>query len=142
LSAVAIELDALGDTQSLWEAWLADVSRRAHVDASRLDEELPNWRALLERFAADHAPVYLRPSARATAALRRLQSDGVHIGVFSDAPEELARIAVAHLGAARRIEALEAGAGARERLLERLGPGTRVVTTLGELLGLRPESAR
>jgi len=133
LSAVALELDGvLGDTRPLWEAWLADVSRRAHVDAGSLDEELPNWRALLERFAEDHAPVYLQPSARATAALRRLQRDGVRIGVFSEAPEELARIAVAHLGASRRIAALESGPGALERLLARL-PGARVVRTLAEL---------
>ena len=112
VAAVAIELDAvLGDTRPLYDAWLEDVSRRAHVDPDRLDEELPNWRVLLERFAEDHAPVYLRPSAPATAALRRLQADGVRIGVFTDAPDELARVAVAHLGAARRIEALEAGPG-------------------------------
>jgi hypothetical protein len=47
--------------------------------------------------------------------------------VFTDAPEPLARIAVAQLGADRRIEALETGAGALERLLERLGPDTLVV---------------
>jgi phosphoglycolate phosphatase-like HAD superfamily hydrolase len=134
MTAVALELDGvLGDTRPLWEAWLADVSRRAHVDPARLDEELPNWRALLERFAEDRAPVYLRPSARATSALRRLQAAGVRIGVFTDAPEELARIAVAHLGAARRIEALESGPGASERLLARLGPETRVVRSLADL---------
>jgi phosphoglycolate phosphatase-like HAD superfamily hydrolase len=130
---IAIELDGvLGDTRPLWEAWLADVSRRAHVDPSRLDEELPNWRALLERFAEDHAPVYLRPSARATAALRRLQAAGVRIGVFTDAPEELARTAVAHLGAARRIDVLEAGPGSLERLLERM-PEARVVRDVDAL---------
>jgi phosphoglycolate phosphatase-like HAD superfamily hydrolase len=134
VAAVAVELDGvLGDTRALWEAWLEDVSRRAHVDPSRLDEELPNWRALLERFAADHAPVYLRPSASATAALRRLQADGVRIGVFTDAPVELAQIAVAHLGAARRIEALEAGPGALERLLVRLGPDARVARSVADL---------
>ncbi len=132
--AVAIDLDGvLGDTGPLWEAWLVDVSRRAHVDRDRLDEELPNWRALLERFAEDHAPVYLRPSAPVTAALRRLQAEGVRIGVFTGAPEELARTALAHLGAARRIEALEAGPGALERLLARLGPGTRVARTPADL---------
>ncbi len=134
MKAVAIDLDGvLGDTGPLWEAWLVDVSRRAHVDPSRLDEELPNWRSLLERFAEDHAPVYLRPSAPATAALRRLQAAGVRIGVYTSAPEELARTAVAHLGAARRIEALEAGPGALERLLEQLGPGARVARTLADL---------
>jgi phosphoglycolate phosphatase-like HAD superfamily hydrolase len=132
--AVAIELDGvLGDTRPLWDAWLEDVSRRAHVDPERLDEELPNWRVLLERFAEDHAPVYLRPNARAAAGLRRLQADGARVGVFTDAPEELARIALAQLGAARRIEAFEAGPGALERLLARLGPDTRVVRSLDEL---------
>jgi phosphoglycolate phosphatase-like HAD superfamily hydrolase len=134
MTALAIDLDAvLGDTSPLWDAWLEDVSRRAQVDPARLDEELPNWRALLTRFAEDRAPVYLRPNAQATAALRRLQAEGVRLGVFTDAPEELARIAVAHLGAARRIEALEAGPGSLDRLLERLGPGARVVRTLAEL---------
>jgi phosphoglycolate phosphatase-like HAD superfamily hydrolase len=131
--AVAIELDGvLGDTRPLYDAWLADVSRRAHVDPERLDEELPNWRLLLERFAEDHAPVFLRPSAPATAALRRLQADGVRIGVFTDAPEELARVAAAHLGATRRIEVLEAGPGALDRLLDRLGPETRTIRSLAE----------
>jgi phosphoglycolate phosphatase-like HAD superfamily hydrolase len=134
VTSVAIELDGvLGDTRPLWEAWLEDVSRRAHVDPERLDEELPNWRVLLERFAEDHAPVYLRPNARAAAALRRLQADGPRLGVFTDAPEELARIALAQLGAARRIEAFEAGPGALDRLLARLGPDTRVVRSLDEL---------
>jgi phosphoglycolate phosphatase-like HAD superfamily hydrolase len=134
MSAVAIDLDAvLGDTRPLYEAWLADVARRAQVDPDRLDEELPNWRVLLQRFAEDHAPVYLRPSAPATAALRRLQTDGVRIGVFTAAPEELARIAVAHLGAGRRVDALAAGPGALERLLAELGPGTRTIRSLADL---------
>jgi len=132
--AVALELDGvLGDTQPLWEAWLADVARRAHIDPARLDEELPNWRSLLERFAEDRAPVFLRPNARATAALRRLQAEGIRLGAFTDAPEELARIALAHLGAARRIDALEAGPGALDRLLARLGPDARVARTIDEL---------
>ena len=135
MTALALDLDGvLGDTKPLWEAFLTDVSRRAHVDPERLEEELPNWRALLERFAEDHAPVYLRPSAPATAALRRLQEDGVRVGVFTDAPEELARVALAHLGGARRVEALEAGPGALDRLLI-LMPGARVVHTLAELTG-------
>jgi phosphoglycolate phosphatase-like HAD superfamily hydrolase len=134
MTAVAIDLDGvLGDTGPLYDAWLEDVSRRAQIDPARLDEDLPNWRALLERFVEDHAPVYLRPNAAATAALRRLQAEGVRIGVFTDAPEELARTAVAHLGAARRIEALEAGPGALERLLVRLGPGTQVARSLADL---------
>ncbi len=134
MASVAIELDGvLGDTRPLYDAWLEDVSRRAHVDPERLDEQLPNWRVLLERFAEDHAPVYLRPSAPATAALRRLQGEGVRVGVFTDAPEELARIAASHLGATRRIEVLEAGPGALERVLLLLGPDTRVVRSLADL---------
>jgi phosphoglycolate phosphatase-like HAD superfamily hydrolase len=134
MTALAIDLDAvLGDTRPLWNAWLEDASRRAHVDPERLDEQLPNWRALLTRFAEDRAPVYLRPNAHAAGALRRLQAEGVRLGVFTDAPEELARIAVSQLGAARRIDALEAGPGALERLLARLGPEARVVRTLAEL---------
>jgi phosphoglycolate phosphatase-like HAD superfamily hydrolase len=134
MASVAIELDGvLGDTRPLYDAWLEDVSRRAHVDPQRLDEELPNWRVLLERFAEDHAPVYLRPSAPATAVLRRLQGEGVRVGVFTDAPEELARIAASHLGATRRIEVLEAGPGALERVLLLLGPDTPVVRSLADL---------
>ena len=134
MTPLAVELDGvIGDTSGLWAAWLEDVSRRAHVDPERLEAELPNWRTLLERFAEDHAPVYLRPNARVAAALRRLQADGVRIGVYTDAPEELARIAIAHLGAARRIEALESGPGALERLLATLGPDTRVVLSVEEL---------
>ena len=132
MKAVALDLQVLGDTAPLWEAFLTDVSRRAHVDPARLEQELPNWRSLLERFAEDHAPVYLRPSAPATAALRRLHGEGVRLGVFTDAPEELARVALAHLAGTRRIEALEAGPGALERLLERL-PGARVARSLAEL---------
>jgi phosphoglycolate phosphatase-like HAD superfamily hydrolase len=136
-AAVALELDGvLGDTRPLWDAWLEDVARRAHVDPARLDDELPNWRALLERFAEDHAPVYLRPDARATSALRRLQAGGVRLGAFTDAPEELARIALAHLGAARRIEALETGPGALDRLLARFGPDARVARTVGDLAAI------
>ena len=134
MSALAIDLDSvLGDTRPLFDAWLEDVSRRAQVDPAQLDEQLPNWRAMLERFAEDRAPVYLRPNAQASAALRRLQGEGVRLGVFTDAPEELARIAVSQLGAARRIEALEAGPGSLERLLALLGPNARVVRTVADL---------
>ena len=56
----------------------------------------------------------------------------MRLGVFTDAPEELARVALAHLAGTRRIEALEAGTGALERLLERL-PGARVARSLAEL---------
>ena len=93
MAAVAIELDGvLGDTSGLWNAWLEDVSRRAQIDPDHLDEQLPNWEQLLERFAEDHAPVYLRPSSGATSVLRALQAAGVTIGVFTDRPGSLTNI--------------------------------------------------
>ena len=143
---MALELDGvLGDTRPLWRAWLDDLARRARVDvelpadrtaaADMLDGVVGNWRALLERFAEEHAPVHLRPRAEVNAALRRLGADGVRLGAFTDAPEPLARVAAAQLGVARRLEALEAGPGAEERLLERLGPGARIVRSAAELAG-------
>jgi phosphoglycolate phosphatase-like HAD superfamily hydrolase len=144
VGALALDFDAvLGDTRPLWRAWLEDVVRRARVEvelpedrlaaAGALDGTVGNWPALLERFAEDRAPVHLRPSAEVNAALRRLAGNGVRLGAFTDAPEPLARVAAAQLGVARRLEALEAGADALERLLERLGPATRVVRSRSEL---------
>jgi phosphoglycolate phosphatase-like HAD superfamily hydrolase len=137
VKAVAVDLHALGDTQRLWHDWLADAGRRARVDVGALDEELPNWRRLLERFAEERAPVYLRPDPDANAALRRLAAAGVRIGVFTDAPEELARVALAQLGAARQVTELASGDDALETLLARLGPDTAVVRTRAHLTGLR-----
>ncbi|MDQ2981741.1 MAG: hypothetical protein M3R26_05410 [Actinomycetota bacterium] len=147
MDAFAIDLDgALGDTRPLWRDWVEDVSRRARLEvelpadraeaAALLDGALPNWRDLLERFAEDRAPVYLRPDAAASAALRQLASAGARIGVFTDAPEPLARIALSQLGATRRVDALEAGEGALQRLLDHLGPETRVVRAANELAAL------
>ncbi|HEV8688463.1 MAG TPA: hypothetical protein VGQ84_14370 [Gaiellaceae bacterium] len=154
---VALDLDAaLGDTRPLWEAWLEDAARRyraiAPLDPSGLSDDrgaaaeqldrwaehgVGDWRGPLERFAEDHAPLYLRPDSDANAALRALQARGARLGVFTDAPEALGRVALAQLGAARRLEVAEFGAGARERVLEALGEGTLVVASRGELLGLR-----
>jgi phosphoglycolate phosphatase-like HAD superfamily hydrolase len=133
MTALAIDLDVLGDVGPLWAAWLEDAERRHGVEPERLDEQLPNWPTLLQRYAEDRAPLYLRPNAQVSAALRRLQADGVRLGVFTEAPEELARLALAHLGAARRIEALETGPGALGRLLATLGPEARVVREVAEL---------
>lgn len=154
MSAVALELDGvLGDTRRLWEAWIEDAARRfrpiAELDSTSLPDDrgeaakildswaeagIGDWRAALERFAEDRAPVYLRPDAAVNAVLRSLSADGVRVGVFTDAPEPLARVAAAHLGASRRLDALETGAGALDRLLERLGRDTRIVRSRGELL--------
>jgi phosphoglycolate phosphatase-like HAD superfamily hydrolase len=123
---VALDLDGvLGDTRPLWNAWLEDAARRFRSIAQLDPVALPNdrsaaareldrwaqngigdWRASLARFAEDHAPVYLRPRAPVSAALRRLEAAGARIDVFTDAPEELARVALSHLGAARRVQAL------------------------------------
>jgi phosphoglycolate phosphatase-like HAD superfamily hydrolase len=136
MKAVAISLSALGDTDPLWQDWLDDARRRYRVDANDLDAELPNWRRLLERYAEDRAPVYFRRDADVSATLRRLRAGGVSIGVFTDAPEELARIALSHLGAERHVEFLEAGPGSQQRIAELLGSGTLVLTTRDELLAV------
>jgi phosphoglycolate phosphatase-like HAD superfamily hydrolase len=137
MNAVAVDLAALGDVEPLWRDWLDDAARRFRVDVSALDEQLPNWRQLLERFAEERAPVYFRRDAEVTGALRRLNAAGVRIGVFTEAPEELTRVALSHLGADGRVDTVEAGNGARERLLSRLGDGAVVVQTQDELLALR-----
>ena len=49
---------------------------------------------------------------------------------------ELARVALSHLGATRGVDALEAGPGARARVIERLGEGTTLVSTREELLAV------
>lgn len=147
MSAVAIDLDgALGDTRPLWKAWLASAAEVLEVAPSSLPADrgdaaaeldragAGNWRTLLERFSEDRAPVYLRREAAVSAALRSLEAAGCSVGVFTDAPEQLARVALAQLGATRRIGALESGDGALERLLERLGDGTVVVRTREELM--------
>jgi phosphoglycolate phosphatase-like HAD superfamily hydrolase len=114
---VAIDLDVLGDTRPLWRDWLEDVSRVLDVDglpedrtaaAAELDARgAGNWRTLLERFAEDRAPLYLRPAAEVSAVLRGFQADGTEIVVFTDAPGELARVALRQLGAARRVDRVE-----------------------------------
>lgn len=160
MKAVAVDLDgALGDTRPLWREFLADAARRFASIAPLEPERLPadrsqaaaeldrwaakgvgDWRGALARFAEDRAPVFLRPSAEATAALRVLSAAGYRIGVFTDAPDELARIALSHLGAARRVEAVETGAGARERLLEQLGRDAEVAASRAELVRLSRRS--
>jgi phosphoglycolate phosphatase-like HAD superfamily hydrolase len=146
--AAVVDLDTvLGDTRPLWSAWLDELARRARVELDipadraaavpELDRAVGNWRALLGRFAEDHAAIHLRPHPEVNAALRSLNEDGIRVGAFTDAPAELAHVALAHLGVARRLEAVEAGADALERLLERFGPDTTVVRTREELQELR-----
>jgi phosphoglycolate phosphatase-like HAD superfamily hydrolase len=140
VSALAVELDALADSRGLWDAWLADASRRyasiAGLDAKALpgnraeaaalldewaDHGIGDWRAALARFAEDHAAVHIRRDAGVALALRALAGRGVRLGVFTDAPEPLARVVLAQLGADRRVDAVEAGVDALERLVAALG---------------------
>jgi phosphoglycolate phosphatase-like HAD superfamily hydrolase len=142
---VAIDLDALGDTRRLWNDWVESAGAMLGIDpgslsgdrgeaAAALDRAgAGNWRALLERFCEDRAPAYLRRDAVASAALRGLAGEGRTLGVFTDAPEPLAHVALAQLGAGRRVTAVETGSGALERLLSELGDGALVVRTLDEL---------
>ena len=148
-SALAIDLDAIGDTRPLWTAWLASVRDVLAIDTDALPPDrgeaaaaldasgAGNWRTLLERFSEDHAGAYLRRDAAASAALRSLSAGGVRLGVFTDAPEPLARIALAQLGGERRVSSLESGAGALDRLRATLGADAEIVRTRDDLL-IRP----
>jgi phosphoglycolate phosphatase-like HAD superfamily hydrolase len=138
--SIAIALDALGDTTAIWRDWLSDARRRYRVDVDDLDGELPNWRPLLKRFAEERAPVYLRPDADVSAALRRLRSSGARIAVYAEAPEELARVALSQLGATRRIDLVEAGPGALERVRARLGDDVEVVESRSQLISLEVQT--
>jgi phosphoglycolate phosphatase-like HAD superfamily hydrolase len=145
-SALAIDLDAIGDTRPLWTAWLASVRDVLAIDPDELPPDRAeaaqaldasgagNWRVLLERFSEDHAGAYLRRDAPTSATLQSLSADGIRLGVFTDAPEQLARVALAQLGAARRVSTLESGAGALERLRATLGSDAKVVHTRDDLL--------
>jgi phosphoglycolate phosphatase-like HAD superfamily hydrolase len=149
IRAVAIDLDgALGDTHGLWSDWLISAENvlRVRVDelpsdrgeaATELDRRGGgNWRTLLERFSEDRAPVYLRRDSPVSIALRELAGSGRPIGIFTDAPEGLALVALRQLGARGRISALETGTGALERLLATLGADAVVIRTRAELLDL------
>jgi phosphoglycolate phosphatase-like HAD superfamily hydrolase len=144
VDAVALELDAvLADTRPLWNDWLEDAARRSHVELDIpedraaavpvLDERLGDWRPLLQRFADDRAPVHFRPRAETGARLRAMQAAGVRIGVFTDAPVELAEIALAHVGALRRVVVV----GTLEVVLQDLGQGAVVVRSRDELARLK-----
>jgi phosphoglycolate phosphatase-like HAD superfamily hydrolase len=141
---LALDLDGvLADTRPLWEAWLEDAARRTRVElevpadrevaATVLDEALGDWRPLLARFAADRAPLWIRPRADTNATLRRLTAAGARIGAFSDAPRELAEIALAHAGATRQVEVV----GTLAEVRGALGGEAVVVRSREELAGLR-----
>ena len=144
MQAIALDLDAvLADTRPLWHDWLEDAARRTRVEldvpedreaaAGALDELLGDWRPLLERFAADRGPIHFKPRAETSALLRQLQASGVRIGVFTDAPRELAEVALAHVGAARRIAVF----GSLEAVLRDLGDDALVVRSREQLASLK-----
>ena len=139
---VAVDLDrVLGDTRPLWDAFLADAARRfatiASLDPASIPEDraaassvldawaaggVGDWRRALTRFAEDHAPVHLRPDPAVNAALRALRRRGTRVVVVTDAPAELADVALAHLGLARAVD----------EVVPRPGPA-HVVEDVGEL---------
>jgi phosphoglycolate phosphatase-like HAD superfamily hydrolase len=140
---LALDLDGvLADTRPLWDAWLEDAARRTRVEldvpadreaaAVVLDEALGDWRPLLARFAADRAPLWIRPRADTNAALRRLTAAGARIGAFSDAPRELVDIALAHAGATRQVKIV----GTLAEVQAALGGEAVVVRSREELAGL------
>lgn len=152
-TAVAVALDgALCDTRRIWDDWLTATAGVLGVGPAELPEDrgeagaeldrrgAGNWRTLLARWAEERAPVYVRRDARTSRTLRSLTGAGARIGVFTDAPEPLARVALSHLGLDRRIAALESGPSARERLLALLGGEAVVVETREELLRLEPRT--
>jgi phosphoglycolate phosphatase-like HAD superfamily hydrolase len=136
--SISLDLDAvLVDTGPLWRDWLKDAARRARVSlddlpedrsaaAAVLDERLGDWRPLLERFAADRAPLHFRPRADVGKAVRRLHAAGTHINAYTDAPPELAGLALQHLGIARHVE-----------LVAEPAPGDEIVDSRAQLLGLK-----
>jgi phosphoglycolate phosphatase-like HAD superfamily hydrolase len=154
--SVAINLDTvLGDTRPLWDGWLEEAARRyapiAALDPAALPHDrgpaaaeldrwaqrgIGDWRHALARYAEDHAALHLRPQPGVGAALRELHRAGVRVGVFTDAPDALARVALAQLGALRLTDHVEAGEGALERLLARLGPCAIVVREREQLAQL------
>jgi phosphoglycolate phosphatase-like HAD superfamily hydrolase len=142
--SLAVDLDAvLADTRPVWDAWLEDAARRTRVElavpadreaaAALLDEALGDWRPLLTRFAADRAPLWIRPRAETNAALRRLVTDGARIGAFTDAPRELAELALAHAGATGFVEVV----GALSEVRATLGEDVVVVRSREQLAELR-----
>jgi phosphoglycolate phosphatase-like HAD superfamily hydrolase len=153
---LALDFDAvLADTRPLWREWLEDAARRfrsiAVLEPSVLPEDraeaaalldrwadagVGDWRGALERFAEDRAPLFFRPVPATNAALRRLRAGGAVLGAFSDAPEPLVRVAVAHVGLARELSVVAAGADAERRAVAELGAEARVIRSRDDLLGL------
>jgi phosphoglycolate phosphatase-like HAD superfamily hydrolase len=116
VETLTLDLDAeLGDTMPLWRAWLAESARVLELDdlpgeraaaVAELDRRGGNWRVLLERFAEEHAAVHLRRDGAVNTRLRSFKARNGRVVVVTDAPEELARVALVQLGAARYVDEL------------------------------------
>ena len=82
--------------------------------------------------ALEEAAVTRRGQRSLVSHVRRLKAQDVRVGAFTDAPEPLARVAAAQLGAP--LAALTSGAGSLERLLAELGGDAVVVRSPEELV--------
>ena len=85
-----------------------------------------SWAEHIETIIEEHDPELLEHVELAGA--------GEVFRAFTDGPAELALVALAQLGASRRLEATEAGAGALARLQDRLGREATVVSTREQLV--------
>jgi phosphoglycolate phosphatase-like HAD superfamily hydrolase len=143
---IAIDLDgALGDTRPLWEAWLSSSATLLGFDPAALPADrvaaareldrlrTGNWRTLLERFSEDRAALYVRRNPQANAAVRALEAAGHPLGVFTDAPEPLAHVAVAQLGVRDLLSGCYAGENALELLRMTFGVDLLVAWTTDDL---------
>ncbi len=124
MSALLVDLDgALGDTRPLWRDWVAESARVLGVDAATLPADRVAAAAALDAAGRGELAHAARPVCGGAGA--GLPAPGSRrergappsrcrrhaVGVFTDAPEELARVALAQLGAARRVAVLGGRAG-------------------------------
>ena len=157
MKAVAVDLDALGDTRPLWRDFLADAARRfaaiSPLDPDALPDDraaaaaeldrwaeagVGDWRVALERFAEDHAPVYLRPSAEASGAPAALAAAGVG---SASTPMPRSRSRESHSPTSAPSAAWrrwQRGQDARESLIARLGRRGGRSARRDDLLALGP----
>ncbi len=124
--------------EPLWRAWLEDAQRRYRVelddgvDEASLDAAVGNWRVLLKRFAEACAST-CGPTRRPTRSSAASPQPASASALLHPSRSRSRAVAAAHLGVARRLERLEAGPGALERLLDAVGRDAVVVGSLAEL---------
>ena len=103
------------------------------ADEAALDAAVGNWRALLSGSRRTMPASTCGRTRPPTPSCAGWPLRACSVGAFTPRPEPLARVAAAHLGVARRLERLEAGPGALDRLLDALGRDAVVVGSLAEL---------